>query len=210
MSDQRNEATYRAVCGRSPFTEPKPAPTTLDFTGSVNLLYARVKSQPALSAMLGVPRRTLRRWLAGEVPGRTALDRQRRDLVEGAARRLIATQDNAAVVAVRRGRLSLTRETSIRNKRNVHIIAVNRYDATRRHLKFTIGGDASTGLHEGTIDAAVDAYLNGATALDGGVHQNVGVFVPIVYGMTDSWYREAFLNDELDGLAFNVEKVTFS
>lgn len=212
--DKRNEKVYRAVSGRSPKTEPKPAPTVLDFHQSLNLLYGRVKSQNQLAGMLGVPRRTLRRWLGGETPGRTAQDRQRRDLVEGSAARLIRTQDDAALVAVRRGRLSLNREAKIRGAHAVEVDATLRYGDgdDHRKIRFTIGG-GFTGLAPGVMDAAVDAYLNGATTQDGPQWQNHGGFAPIVDAMTDpqgdDGYPGMFRETEPDALGFDVTGVRF-
>lgn len=209
-ADKRNEQAYRALTGKSPRTEPRPAPTVLDFHASLNLLYGRVKSQNRLSDMLGVPRRTLRRWLAGETPSRTGSDRARRELIEESAKRLIRTDDTAATTAVRRGRLTAPREAKVRGATLVTIAATLRYDGgDERVLTFRIGAD-STGLFPGFGDQVVDAYLNGGTAMDGPEVQNEGVFAPVAYAMVDEWYREAFLERAPDALAFDVTKVRFS
>jgi hypothetical protein len=209
--DKRNDQTYRAVCGKSPRTEPSPAPTTLDFHGSLNLLYGRVKSQNKLATMIGVPRRTLRRWLAGETPTRTGNDRARRQLVEESARRLIKVDDMAAITAVRRGRLTPTRETRVRGSRTVHITAWLRYtdEDEPRELTFVVGDSGAHGLASWVMHAVVDDYLNGATADDGPEVQNEGTFAPIAYAMTDEWYREAFLERAPDALGFDVVTVKF-
>lgn len=207
--DERNERAYRAVSGRSPRTEPKPAPTTLDFHASLDLLYAWVKSQNRLADILNVPRRTLRRWLAGETPGRTQQDRARRELVEGAARGIIARDDNAAVQAERRRRLTLARERRVRNAHTIVVTCRLRYEdeGGSRTIRFAVG--SSAGVDAGAVDAVVDAYLNGATANDAEEVQNEGIFAPIAYAMGDDWYREAFLDREPDALAFDVESVKF-
>lgn len=207
--DERNERAYRAISGRSPRTEPAPAPTNLDFTGSLNLLYSRVKSQNKLADILGVPRRTVRRWLAGEVPGRSAKDKARRDLVEGSAKGIIARDDHAAKQAARRSRLTPAREKKIRGAHTVVIVCRLRYEdeGGTRTVSFEVG--SSAGLDAGAVDGAVDAFLNGATAEDREEVQNEGIFAPIAYGMGDDWYREAFLDREPDALAFDVESVKF-
>lgn len=212
--DERNERAYRAVSGRSPRTEPQPAPTNLDFHGSLNLLYARVKSQNRLAEILGVPRRTLRRWLAGEQPNRTQGDRERRALVEGSARRIIANDDDAAKQAARRGRLTPQRERKIRRATGIQLKVRMRYEGRgddERTLKFrfTADPDIGDGIAAIVPDAVVDAFLNGAGAEDGAEVQNEGIFAPIAYGMNDEWYREAFLDREPDALAFDVENVRF-
>lgn len=209
-ADERNGRAYRALTGRSPRTEPTPAPTNLDFHGSLNLLYARVKSQNRLAEILGVPRRTLRRWLAGETPGRTSADRARRELVEGSARGIIARDDNAARQAERRKRLTPQRERKVRNAGRIVVTAWMRYgggEPDPRIITFHVG--SSAGVDAGAVDDAVDAYLNGATADDGAEVQNEGIFAPIAYGMGDEWYREAFLDRDPDALAFDVESVRF-
>lgn len=207
--DERNERAYRAVSGRSPRTEPMPAPTNLDFHGSLNLLYARVKSQNRLAEILGVPRRTLRRWLAGEQPSRTQQDRERRELVEGSARSIIARDDNAATQAERRKRLTPVRERKIRGAHTIVIRARLRYEdeGGARTISFEVG--SSAGVSAGVPDAVVDAYLNAATADDREEVQNEGIFAPIAHGMGDEWYREAFLDRDPDALAFDVENVKF-
>lgn len=207
--DERNAQTYRALTGRSPRTEPQPAPTVLDFHASLNLLYGRVKSQNRLSDMLGVPRRTLRRWLAGETPSRTGSDRARRELIEESAKRLIRTDDTAATTAVRRARLTPALEAKARGAVKVMISGTLRYSGEDRHLTFVVGGGAD-GLYAGFGAQVVNDYLNGATALDGAEVQNEGIFAPIAYAMTDEWYREAFLEREPDALAFDVTRVRFS
>jgi hypothetical protein len=210
VTDQRNGRAYRALTGRSPRTEPNPAPTSLDFTASLNLLYGRVKSQTKLADILGVPRRTVRRWLAGEVPGRTEQDKARRDLVEGSAKSIIRRDDNAARQAVRRSRLPIKREAKVRAARTITIVGTLRYEGTERTMKFVVGDNGSLGVDGGAVDQLVDAYLNGASADDGALRQNDGIFAPIAYGLTDDWYREAFLDTAPDGLGFDVSKVTFT
>lgn len=206
-NDERNARTYRALTGKSPKTEPNPAPTTLDFHGSLDLLYGRVKSQNQLAGMLGVPRRTLRRWLAGQTPSRTGPDRQRREAIEESARRLIKVDDHAAITAVRRGRLSPSRENKVRGAGVVAITAWMRYgdEGSAREITFHVGTD----LAPGALDAMISDYLDGATTSDGPEVQNEGVFAAIGAGMTDEWYREAFAERAPDALAFDVTKVSF-
>jgi hypothetical protein len=206
-TDERNERAYRAVSGRSPRTEPKPAPTTLDFHGSLNLLYARIKSQNRLAEVLGVPRRTLRRWLAGETPSRTGPDRVRRETIENSAKAIIRRDDHAALQAQRRSRLTPAKERKARGAQAIEVKGTLRYDGDKRTIKFMVG--ASDGLDSGVPDAIVDAFLDGASADDGAHVQNEGLFAPVAYGMLDEWYRDAFLDRERDALGFDVENVRF-
>lgn len=188
--DERNYRAYRAITGgRSPRSEPP------DFRESLAVLVKAFKSQDKAAAALGVPRRTLRRWMAGE--NKPAANR--RAVVEGAAERLL-----------RRGRLTPKREIKMRTATMVVIKARLRYEdeGGARTMAFKIGGGNALSLGGSAIEFAVDAFLQGATADDGPEHQNAGIFAPIADGMIDEWYRETFQDPMPDALAFDVESVT--
>lgn len=199
MSDERNEQAYRAVTGKSPATEPAH-----DFARSLGLLVrsfgGQQRTADALGAAMGqtIPRRTLRRWLAGENRPNAA----RRQLVE-----------QAAALLVRRQRLDRKREARIRRARTVIVKARMRYrdEGAARTIKFSVGGPQSTRLDPGAIVALVDAYLAGATAADGPGDQNSGIFAPLVAGMdqTPDGYADMFREEDPRGLAFDVEHVAF-
>jgi hypothetical protein len=221
--DQRNDKTYRAIAQRSPGTEPAPTkapPANLSFTDALAFLYGRVPSQNRLAGILGVPRRTLRRWLDGAQP--TAKDDRRR-IVQESANRLVDAerakirQDNTAHTrAVRRARLSAQRERKLRGATKVIVKARMRYgNEETRTIVFHVGQGGSTGLRAGAVGDAIDAYLAGKTADDGPWRQNEGIFAPLVDAMTDpagddgypGFFRDTGPPPET--LGFDVEAVTF-
>lgn len=130
---------YSAVSTRSVNTEPSSFTDALAYFG--RLAGGSVR---AMATLMGVPRRTLRDWMAGATPS--------------AARRK-AVADSARLSA-RRERLRPGRENRLRasDSSDVTIVAVYNYD----------GGDARTVrigdyLDPDTINQVVDAYLDGAS-----------------------------------------------
>jgi len=177
--DQRNQATYRAITGgRSPRTE------TTSWSDALAIVVSRIGSVAGAARVLDVPRRTLRRWLAGE----SQPSAERRRVVQGAVRRL-----------ERRQRLTGRRETRLRGATTVRVQGVDRYDGAERDVIFRIGGRASIALDAGTLDALVDRFLQGGSADDGGATaQNSGLFGELVDGMQDRWYRDFFRATDRD------------
>lgn len=182
MSDQRNTATYRAVTGgRSPRSEPQ------GWFKGLTAVVAQAGSVAGAARELGVPRRTLRRWLTGEgVPSKL---RQ-------------AQVAQAASVITRRARLVPARESRLRKARTVTIVCVFRYDGDTRQVTFHVGQGGSTGMDAGTVGQLINGYLSGEPGNDPGP----GLFDHLVAGMTDDWYREQFSATGIDE-GFNVEKV---
>ncbi len=192
MSDRRNSAAYRAVSGRlGPRGEAGP-----DFRSRLLRVVAASGSVAGAARDLGVPRRTLRRWLSGESQ-------------PPAARR--AQVDAAALALVRRARLNPDREKRLRKARTVVIVATYRYDAlkkpgiTPRTITFRLGANGSDGMRAGAVGLLLSAFLGGTSGDDSYATQP-GLFEPLAYSMTDTWYREAFLSADAEH-GFDVERV---
>lgn len=192
MSDRRNRATYQAIGHpRGPASEPS------GFLAAIARVVASSGSVAGAARDLGVPRRTLRRWLTGE--GKPNITRQVQ--VETVARQL-----------VRRTRVPAARERRLRAATSVRIVAVFRYDGTTRNLTFHLnGGTGPTDMDPGAAGRTVDAFLAGAEGLD--THDPVdggsGLFGPLARGMADEWYRERFLLGATDDQGFDVQTVRF-
>lgn len=195
MSDRRNEAVYRAITGgRSPRTEQATWMDGLRFV--VGLTGGNVS---AAARALDVPRRTLRRWLAGEG-------------VPPAHRR--AQVARMAGGMVRRQRLPEGRERRLRRARSVIVKAYYRYDRTRynadaRDITFRVGDDSPTGLNAGVMGDVIERYLAGGEATDESARGfNGGLFGPIAAAMGDEWYREHMQTDHPEE-GFDVFQVRF-
>lgn len=186
MTDHRNEAVYRYLTGgRSPRTEPR------GWLASLTVVVGATGSVSAAARALDVPRRTMRRWLAGE--GQP--DSGRRDIVM-----------NAVARATRRDRMPAPRERRVRAAKTITITGVDRYDDAPRTVTFKLGG-GTTGLRAGALDRVVDAYLAGGEATDGGSQMGRGLFAIIADSMQDSWYQRFFHSDAPDN-GNDIERIT--
>lgn len=193
MSDRRNAATYRALTGTSPRTEPR-----FGFDASLSLFVRMLGSQQRAADALGVPRRTLRRWVAGESKPRA----DRRAQVEGVARRII-----------RGTRINARRQARMRAAATIRIIGSDRYDGQERDVTFRVGlSGATSGLAAGTPGELVDAFLAGVSADDLGLDaQNSGLFARIIRGMTDtSGFYQEFFSSTAPDWGVDVVKVVLS
>lgn len=191
MTDRRNRATYQAIAHPAgPSSEP------MTFRNALTRVVASVGSVQGAARELGVPRRTLRRWLAGENTPAAARQSEVR---------------KRAGLLVRRSRLPPTREVRRRRATRVQIKAIFRYDGTLRDLTFLVGGSGPTGMLAGTPDRTVSAFLAGAEGRDipDPVDGGSGLFGPLARGMTDNWYRERFLLGSNDDQGFDVQTVRF-
>lgn len=201
MSDRRNEATYRAITGgRSPHTE-RQGDWRIGLRLVVDIAGGNVS---AAARALDVPRRTMRRWLAGEGAPRG----ERRAQVAALARQYVRR-------AERRNRLSAGRERRLRAARTVTIAWKYRYDvntdpnARERRTVFDIGGTGSTGLAGDTMAALVDAYLAGAEGRDGEPGADTGgLFSRIADRMGDEWYRDHMTSTHPDD-GVDINEVRF-
>jgi len=135
---------YAAVSTRSPNTEPTSFTDALAY-------FRRLAggSVRAMSTLMGVPRRTLRDWLAGATPR------------DASKRRAIA---QSATLSARRDRLKPGRESRLRGNDVEDVIIVARYnysdDEDEREVEIGRYLDADT------IDHLVDSYLNGTSPAD--------------------------------------------
>lgn len=193
MSDQRNEATYRAITGgRSPHTERRA-----DWQDGLRLVVGLAGGNVSAAARaLDVPRRTLRRWL--DPNDKSMPPPERRERVARAARGMVRRDE-------RRRRLKPGREARLRRARKITITSRYRYDVEDRDARvvtFDLDDTGSTGLADGVMGSLIDAYLAGAVAVDGSglvaVDYTGGLFHRIADAMTDDWYREHMSSHDPD------------
>lgn len=193
MADRRNSATYRAIA--HPAGPASELPRT--FLSALNRVVAGTGSVAGAARELGVPRRTLRRWLAGENTPSVA--------------RQAEVRRRAGLLA-RRSRLTIAREQRLRRANRVQIVATYRYDGTTRNLTFVMdGGDNYLSMARGTADKAVTAFLAGVKGTDdpGDYSGTSGLFGVLVDAMADYWYRTHFSLGAGDPHGFDVHTVRF-
>jgi hypothetical protein len=171
---------YTAVAGNraSMNTEPSGFSDALKF-----FLRAAGGSVSAAARLMGVPRRTARDWYAGKGLGPRSAER-RRHVAE------------SATVSSRRQRLAAGREGRLRGGDQYDIVVkgVYNYDGGEER-------DVRIGpyLDDGTLDAVVDAYLDGADAAE--LRQ---LFADHI---TDPFYQRTMGNPPTDDDGWTVNQV---
>lgn len=196
MTDFRNEATYRAITGRSPRTESAGASWQAGMRLVVSLAGGNVS---AAARALDVPRRTMRRWLAGE--STPPADRR-------------AQVARLALQVVRRDRLKPPRERRLRRAKTIVVKCRYRYDPpdeeSRREIVFRIDGEGNhTSTRTDVMEQVLARYLGGAPATDDSHADHLGgLFAPIADALQDDWYSEHFHSTHAEE-GFDVYEVRF-
>lgn len=170
MADNRDSLAARAIEGG---WHPDQDRETRPLHEVLRSFVRERGSQEKAAAALGIPRRTLRRWieesLAGKEPVRP----------EALARR--AGVESQAVELDDRQRLPEDRRSAVGSWSTVTIDAVVSFsgDDEDRTFKFTLG-QGSRGLDGDAFDKMLDAYTSG----------DPEVFAPVVASIRDEGYRQ--------------------